>query len=143
MKAKLFLGLSVCCFLVSLGLLLGSLGPKVTFAQDPVKHHGMQARSFCIECETGGDLYEVFSLEGINKRFIVTDITTFGWLYPESFIVLSVDEGYTIKAVVNLSNSDNSNSLSLRTGICFEPGEKALVSSDEPQYVTIFGYYVE
>ena len=97
MKAKLFLGLAVCCFLVSLGLIVGlaikgvqaqsTPGPWpqqplfVKFAEDFMRQHGREVVSVCKDVNS--DEWTTFIPLNETKKFVVTDIVC---IYSEAVL---------------------------------------------------------
>lgn len=159
MKAKVLLGLAVCCFLFSLGLLAGlaikgvqaqsTPGPWlqqplfVKFAEDFMRQHGRQVKSYCVHCADPDTFYLVDTVPS-DKRFIVTDIGVF------SRVWLSADPGGTpIRAAFWGGDlvGQGPFQVGLHTGIVFEPNESIYVAkmadSCETHLVTISGYFVD
>lgn len=160
MKAKIFMGIIIGCLTVALvGLLVsqrvqaqetaghGGLPEGVLdlmwvkFAEDHMRQHGKQIKSWCVELTPTGQWFFIDTVPS-GKRFIITDITS---IYS-SGIWLAVDEtgaASSRKAMMYIQEGDD-NSFSYQSGIEFDANESIYAYSHNlSTWVTISGYYVD
>ncbi len=144
MKAKVVLGLAVCCLLSALlgSMITGQLGAQHTVSPypitlevriegDPLRGHALQAESWYVEVPTGG-LIKVFDPLPENKMFMLTDIKTGG------SVNVYADENCTIKKTTGGTLWDF-----FITGIAFKPGEGLWLIGSSGTKVTLSGYWVD
>lgn len=105
----------------------------VSFTDDPLRHHGMQIRSYF---KTVGAAWSVLDTVPATKKFIITDIH----VNDDVLITLASD---TDTKLAKLFDSVRGYSANFRSGIVFEPSEALMVQTDNLTKVLITGYLVD
>ena len=164
MKAKLFLILSVCCFLVFFGLLAGLAISKGVQAQsnahplsfphpNPVNskfpevftlQHGLQIQSFADSVGVSG---KVFYTVPANKRFIVTDVAYArgaDLIFRSNISLYDQDDNLKGMFLIGNTASGMVSAVHFNSGIHFNPEDQIRVTSSRNiGFVTISGYHVD
>jgi len=158
MKAKVCLGLSVCCLMFTIGGLVMNQSDaqiveklpwpptSVVFEEDPYREHGLQVWSFRSSI-AGSPYTDIFTVPP-NKRFIVTDVFLgFHGAGTEEQIRIYIaanSTGSDSRAVFDLASTTNF-CVHLNSGLVFDEDETfyACTSLNDSYSITISGYYVD
>ncbi len=149
MKLKIAFGLTLCCLLVSLGMIISNTSTaqsrspmisgwpfSVNFVEDPIRMHGLQIVSFSAGLSTAWDnMHTVPS----NKRFILTDIST-----DENVSVhIKLSPTPSYQAELRGKFTDSITHVSYRSGMVFGPNELIQGHAGKTCRVLVSGYYVD
>lgn len=150
MKLKIAFGLTFCCLLICLGMIVSNTSTaqsrnpvvsgwpfSVNFVEDPFRMHGLEVESYMVTVQAGP--YKDVVTVPKNKKFIITDI-----FCKEAVSVFNINLGNASNPDILTWAFDNDHgySIHLKSGLSCGPGDKVRIYANNATAVTISGYYV-